>query len=45
MLFMLAWGADDSDKNMYQPPENCYKQRGTGQWAYLEPCCQKTLDA
>ncbi len=45
MLTMLIWGADDSDKMQYQPPENCYKQRGTGRKAYLEPCCQKTLDA
>ena len=44
-LQMLIWGADDSDKMMFQPPENCYKQRGTGGRAYMEHCCQKTLDA
>lgn len=44
-LQMHMWGANDSDKMMYQPPENCYKQRGSGSLAYLEHCCKKTLDA
>lgn len=44
-LQLLIYGGSDEDKMNHQPPENCYKHRGTGSRSYLEPCSQKSLDA
>ncbi len=44
-LQLLIYGGSNEDKMNHQPPENCYKHRGTGSGSYLEPCSQKSLDA